>query len=67
MLLGAGYQLFRSASCASREKRDGGMVLFGKGWPVSGSMIVVEKRPARFSWLGTVKNELKPRLMRVPS
>ena len=42
-VLGAGYQLFRSASWASREKRDGGIVLFGNGWPVCGSMIVVRE------------------------
>ena len=42
-MFGAGNQ--GADNRASREKRDDGMVLFGKGWPVSGSMIAVEKRP----------------------
>ena len=43
------------------------MVLFGKGWPVTGSMIVVEKRPASCSGVGTMENALNPLSIRVPS
>ena len=42
-------------------------MLFGNGWPVVGSMIVVENWPASSAGLGTLKYELNPRSMRVPS
>jgi hypothetical protein len=66
-VFGAGYQPLLRTSWARREKRDDGMVLLGKGCPVTGSMIVFVKRPASSSGLGTMANPLNPLSTRVPS
>ena len=43
----------RSSAGRGARSATAGMVLFGNGWPVRGSMIVVVKRPA--SWSGSAR------------
>jgi hypothetical protein len=63
---GAGTRANMAADVGSM--RLAGIVLFGKGWPVSGSRMVVEpNRPARWSRVGTFVMRVTPRVMRVPS
>ncbi len=53
-VFGAGYQLFRTPAARGARSATAGIVLFGKGWPVTGSMIVVVNRPASWSGVGTM-------------
>ena len=54
-------------AAATGSKRSRGMVLFGKGWPVSGSRTVPAKIPLRSSGVGTRVMRVTPLVMRVPS
>ena len=52
----------------ARPDRSGwlGIVFFAKGWPVSGSVIVVEKTPRLCARVGTVLIRVSPVRSRVP-
>jgi hypothetical protein len=62
---GAGIRARMAAAVGSM--RAAGMVLSGKGRPVSGSRTAPAKRPCRSAAVGTRVTRVTPRVIRVPS